>query len=203
MLEKAIFRDTFASCGLGGDEGDADGLCFVKHDGPRDFKGKLSVSSVNVVTGIEDPIADFDEVVLKGGVGASQWFKVPWSSRKFLNRRQHALIVRVKSHDDDGRSYSFENLVLLNPLKDYSLQKSKLLLEVNSDSGSVFVTSVGASSLYVTLTTGAVGRFSDNAFFLARNETREVKFLPIYEGEVVDVKLLRETIRVEDVSLYL
>ena len=201
LLEKTIFRDTFASCGLGVGEDDTAGLCFVKHDGMKEFKGKMSVASVDVVTGVEDLIFDFDEVELKGGAGAIKWFKVPWASRKFIDRRQHALVVRLKSHDDDD-SVVFENFVLLNALKEYKLQKSTLTFEVIGD-GRVRVKSNGASSLFVTLTTGAVGRFSDNAFFLAQNAEKEVKFLPIYEGEEVDVETLRKTIRVEDVSLYL
>ena len=57
-----------------------------------------------------------------------------------------------------------------------------------------------APALFVTLTTEANGRFSDNAFFMSNSSTVTVDFLPFGD---LNLTLLEASLRVEDLSLYL
>merc|ERR1711862_846040 len=80
---------------------------------------------------------------------------------------------------------------------------SMLLSEARNDDGTVNVTvSSNKVALYVTLTTRAQGRFSDNAFFLPAT-SRVVQFIP-HQGHLSDeeFELLKTSIRVEDHSMY-
>jgi len=54
-------------------------------------------------------------------------------------------------------------------------------------------------AVYVVLTTQAQGRFSENAF-LMDTPTKDVSFLSF--SKVLDVKTLRDTLRVEHVQQY-
>jgi hypothetical protein len=56
------------------------------------------------------------------------------------------------------------------------------------------------AALYVTLTTLAQGRFSDNAFLLLAGETKTLEFVP-FVG--FDLDQLRSTLRVEHVASYM
>jgi hypothetical protein len=54
-------------------------------------------------------------------------------------------------------------------------------------------------ALYVTLTTLAQGRFSDNAFLLLAGETKELDFVPVAGFELDELK---STLRVEHITSY-
>jgi hypothetical protein len=55
---------------------------------------------------------------------------------------------------------------------------------------------------YVTLTTLATGRFSENAFVLLPGAPKSLAFLP-YTDQPVDLDLLKSSIRVEHLASYL
>jgi len=62
-----------------------------------------------------------------------------------------------------------------------------------------------ATALFVTLTTQAAGRFSDNAILLVGGEPTTIKFLPWLEGAspAANTALLRRSLRVEHLQQYL
>ena len=63
--------------------------------------------------------------------------------------------------------------------------------------GSVQITlDASATALYVTLTTLAHGRFSDNAFAVAPGTTT-VSFIPMQKSRPVDISVLKASLRVE------
>jgi hypothetical protein len=57
-------------------------------------------------------------------------------------------------------------------------------------------------ALYVVLTTLAPGRFEENAFVMRPNEHKQVSFATLTKGSAVDLAMLRESLRVEHLSLY-
>ena len=61
------------------------------------------------------------------------------------------------------------------------------------------------SALFVTLTTQAAGRFSDNAFLLLPGATRTIDFLPWEGGGLNEdgLSLLHSTLRIEHLQQYL
>lgn len=75
--------------------------------------------------------------------------------------------------------------------------------EVSSD-GSVDVTLLAdATALFVTLTTGEQGVFSDNVLTLLPNEPRKITLQPIKDATPIDPKRLEADLRVEHVEMYL
>jgi hypothetical protein len=73
--------------------------------------------------------------------------------------------------------------------------------ELDLTSGKVPITLYSTHvALYVTLTTLAPGRFSDNAFMLHANSTEVINFI-VWED--FDINLLRQSLRVESLSDYL
>ena len=210
MLESTLFKDTFASCGINDDffndgsgssgDGTTKGKCFIKHDGLYDFTGSMTVSAINVNTGISTKVFDVEELVLVGGKASSKWFDVNWNLEGDENfDSTHILKVNIEAKDS---SYTFEDIVLLTTPKNYNLKKNKLTVEVQGDK--ILVSTAEASALYVTLTTLAKGRFSENVFFLRKDEVRSIIFLPINPGEEsVDISLLEASLRIEDLAVYL
>ena len=61
--------------------------------------------------------------------------------------------------------------------------------------------SADATALFVTLTTLAQGRFSDNSFVLAKGAVAALQFLA-FGAAPADCDLLASTLRVEHVALY-
>jgi hypothetical protein len=58
-------------------------------------------------------------------------------------------------------------------------------------------------ALYVTLTTVAQGRFSDNALHLRPHLKHVIEFLPLKHGPPVDFQELTSTLRVEHLGSYI
>ena len=89
------------------------------------------------------------------------------------------------------------NEILLAPPKDLKLPAATVSATVapraNADGTVDVELHASAAALYVTLTTLAHGRFSDNAFAMAKGQAT-VQFLPIGPP---DVALLERTLRVE------
>ena len=68
------------------------------------------------------------------------------------------------------------------------------------------ITSTAPVSLFVTLTTQAHGRFSNNAFLMEGYQNDSIFFLPYYDmyDGVDDVtRDLQNSLRIEDLSLYI
>jgi beta-mannosidase len=86
--------------------------------------------------------------------------------------------------------------VLYAPPKQMALPKAHVKYTL---SGTTIAVSTDAVALFVTFTTLAQGRFSDNAFLLLPGEPRKIEFLP-FEG--FDEAELRASLRVEHVATY-
>jgi len=100
-------------------------------------------------------------------------------------------ILTLKVEDRSGNVIS-NNVLALTPPKNMKLSPAKVTAEI-SDAGIVTLKS-DKVALYVTLTTSAQGRFSENAFLMDVSE-KKVVFMSFSEN--LDVQTLRSTLRVE------
>ena len=120
------------------------------------------------------------------------------------------LSVKVTSSGSDTVDVKHEvvastNVNLLVPPKDItSLPRARINItigELDLTSGQVPITLWSTHvALYVTMTTLASGRFSDNAFMLYANSTEIISFIA---WEDFDLNVLRQSLRVESLSDYL
>jgi hypothetical protein len=96
------------------------------------------------------------------------------------------------------------NLILLLPPVNLTLAPAAVSFSVAaqpSADGSVDIElSTDAPALFVTLTTLAQGRFSDNAFLLLPGSPRTVQYVPFVQPTDLDV--LRTTLRLEHAGSY-
>ena len=133
-------------------------------------------------------------------------FLPPWHSlpMTFLGCTQIRLLLREDSDGNvclketdkgGGWTLTWGNMVL---------SKAKVAFKVASAAsadGSVAITlTTDKVAVYVTLTTLANGRFSDNAFLLLPSKPMQVDFVPF---GALDMATLTKSLRVEDVSAYM
>ena len=193
LLRASIFTDVAATCGKGG-------VCYVRNDrAGLPFHGTVVVTSVEIETGKSSTVggvpASFD---LVAGPAAVSWFTLD----AVTDGTTHFLMVDCL--DENGEVVS-HNVLLQAPPKDIkTLPKDsglglKVASQPNADSSiDIAVTATAPVALYVTLTTAAHGRFSDNAFELIGG-TKTIQFVPFGD---LDAATLRKSLRVEDLAMY-
>lgn len=194
FYEASLFRDVMASCGVGG-------ACYVANDAPFPFEGRVLISAVNFGTGLVTPVHDRN-VSLAAGAGVVEFFDV--GSLASVDGSKS--IVTVAVFDRDGRAIS-NNVVALAPPLAMQLPRATVDFRVGdapNEDGSVNIdVHSDKVALYVTFTTLANGRFSENAFLLVPTTTgpRTIRFIP-FLGAAVDVALLKSSLRVEHLATY-
>lgn len=185
-----------AACG-------AKGKCYVKNDraGER-FDGAVRVSALEFATG-RATLLKSEAVALPAGAGVSARFAVNVSA---IDATTHMLIAECVdgSAAAGGDALLSKNEILLAPPKELVLPDASLSVSVadaaDADSGAVeVVVTSSATALYVTLTTLAQGRFSDNAFAMGPGKV-SVSFVPV---GFVDLPTLKKSIRVEHLKPHL
>jgi len=198
-----------ATCGAGG-------VCYVRNDRPVPFSGAVTVTAVTLATGATSVLYSSPALALPAGPGAAIWFTLPSAPdanatvlvadvtdggalEAWRARATFASPVRAAA----GALVS-SNIVLLAPPAALALPAANVAVVVagapNAD-GTVDVTlTTDATALYVTLTTLAQGRFSDNALLLLPGAPRVVKYMPF--TATTDIDVLTTTIRVEHVASY-
>ena len=252
MYKQSIFADVFATCGMhgqpdGGDnmygrndsysmiarrDVDADGIqCYVKNDSPWPYEGSVTITKINLVTGVETTIPHDFGGSLPAGPGASAFFMLHGVS---INAAIEVLRVVTNHHHaveavqtSDGASKMqlsvvpppslSDNLLLFGPPKSLSLPKAVVTASINAtatpSSPANIVLEVGLkegkTALYVTLTCAALGRFNDNVFLLTESISPvHIEFIPFQptrdyrNGNETMVALLSRTLRVEHMALY-
>jgi hypothetical protein len=178
---------------------DGDGLCYVKNDAPFPFVGNLAVRTTEFSTAAVTVLED-RQVSLPAGAGAILWFAS--HSVAAVNGTTHVLEAVVVGAD--GREASKNVIPFAEPGK-MRLAKSMATVvvadEANADGTVDIDVSASHVAMYVTLTTLAHGRFSDNAFLLGSNGKLQtvVQFIPFGK---LDLSMLKSSLRVEDVSSY-
>jgi beta-mannosidase len=252
MYKQSIFADIFATCGARGqpdgfayqykqDGGDdshngqaADIICYVKNDRPWPFKGSVTITKIDLVTGNETIIPHGFGGSLPAGPGASSFFTLqgvavnPTSEVLRVVTQSAAVIDYQAATPTSGAVAGMQpaavvvpplslcdNLLLWGPPKGLSVPAAVVTANVSATAvpskPSNIVVEVelvkGKSALYVTLTSAAPGRFSDNVFLLTESTSPlRIEFIPFLrdrEGssQAVDA-LLARTLRVEHMALY-
>lgn len=207
---RSIYSDVMSSCGDGG-------ACFVKNDAPLPFDGHVDIHAVQFDTGAStqiDSLSFAGANRLPAGAGTSHFFSINISAvdvtrsllvvtcrdsgevRRFGARPTPALNLAA-AH---GGRLLASNEVLLAPPHKLVLPKATVTFSVaetpNVDNSIDIQLGTNATALYVTLTTLAEGRFSDNAFALRSATT--VQFIPFGERpRPWSFTLLRSSLRVE------
>lgn len=208
-LMNSLFADVIVSCSDGGGSGAGDAgawFCFVKNDRAAEaFDGTVSIQAVQLSTGKATHVVS-RSVNLAQGPGVTAWFDAS-AIGPALVPGDSILLASVEAAGVAGSApvvVSRNFIAVEEPYKLTGLKASNVAATVaagpNPD-GTVNVTvTTDAVALWVTLTTAAHGRFSDNAF-VALPGKATVQFMP-FGSEKVDIATLRSTLRVEDVSTY-
>lgn len=199
-LAAHLFADVRATCG--GVYRSTEHVCYVRNDrAGLPFSGVVTLTTYELL-GDGTPVTWATQpAVLGAGPGAVLWFGTPGNT--LPNGNTTVLVATVT---EAGGAIVSSHMVQLTAPRNLLAPRATLSLSIapaaNAD-GSVNVTvTADRVALFVTLTTQAQGRFTDNCFLLPAT-SRTVRFVPFSDGtHAVDVATLRETLRVEDHSTY-
>jgi hypothetical protein len=212
FMHAHLYTDLFVVCG-------ADARCLVKNDSPlAGFAGTLVLTALDVATGATHAL-NSTAVALPAGAGAAAWLCAGAGSPRGgggcagwpallapLGLAPDTAVLQTALRDGAGATVysSFELLATpaaLLPALPAAPRVDAAVGAPAPDGSSVPVTvSASGTALFVTLTTAAHGRFSENFFILAAGAQRVVDFLPF---AALDVATLKATLRVEHVRSYL
>jgi hypothetical protein len=195
FYRSSIFTDVSATCGKAG-------VCYVRNDGAGiGFEGTVTVTMVSIADGTSEILAS-KPLDMSPGPAEITWFNI--SSHGEVDGTTHFLMVDVCS-DGEKKEVVSHNIVLQAPPKSIKALPISSGLgfavaeKANADGSiDIHVSTKVPVALYVTLTTAAHGRFSENAFeVLAGSKT--VQFIPFGP---LDRTSLVTSLRVEDLAMH-
>jgi hypothetical protein len=199
FLKTHLFADVMSACGYVGRSHTF--VCYVTNArADAGFAGQLVLSTVDLASGAESPWAALP-VAVAAGPGAMAWLS---PTAPLPNATTTLLLARLEGA---GGALIEEHLVHLtapvNLLVPRATLASSVAASPNADGSANITVSSDAAALFVTLTSAAPGRFSDNAFLVLPSAPRLVVWLPFVAGDAeADLALLRSSLRVEDYSMY-
>eukprot|EP01046_Picozoa_sp_COSAG06_P002943 COSAG06_NODE_108_length_23594_cov_43.013450_12_plen_1117_part_00 len=187
-----IYTDVMATCGTNKTGAPN---CLVKNDLPVPFKGNVVISSIDFATGNETAVKSM-QLDMAAGPGVVQQFDLGAT----VNANGTMLHAVVK---DSAGAVVNNNFLPFTEPKNFALPKANVQFTVaksaNAD-GSVDITVITDKvAVYLTFTTLAQGRFSDNAFVMLPG-TQKIQFLPIQGFLISD---LTSSLRAEHVASYM
>ena len=196
------------SCGAGG-------LCYLKNDAPTPFDGEVTVTSHEFATGVGTQL-HHERLQLGAGPGVIHWFEVllPADATKHILTATvtSSSSVHTSAHGSVHASNPNEpgvlssNLIPLTAPAHMELAKATVKWSCcgSHPDGPVEITLHSDQlAVFVTLTTLANGRFSDNALLLLPHTPRKIDFIPFGRWDAQQQELLQRSLRVEDVSAYM
>jgi len=205
FYEQSMFVDIMATCG-------SLATCYVKNDSPYPVSGTVKTQLIHFSTGQSTPLNSV-KVSLAAGAGITSWFCASSSSNwpncaawnSVLSNAGCAsngndCILTVTVNNDNGDAIS-NNLVALSIPGDMKLPAAQVFASIGSihrDGSISIILSSNAVAMYVTLTTNAAGRFSENVFLMLPGQA-EVRFIPFGP---LNIQLLGSTLTIEHVKLY-
>ena len=211
FFKRSLMADVMATCGTqaknrhtnpptpGGQS-----LCYISnHRASRTFAGTVTLTAYDLAgDGTGRRILE-RSVSLPTGPGAIEWFGLP-DGAMLPPGNTTATICTVT---DEVGALASEHLVqlvtpehLCVPVADVSFT---IAGSANADGTIEIAVTSDKVALWVTLTSAAHGRFSDNAFFLPAT-TKAVQFVPFSNSTTAaeDLAALEQSLRVEDLSMY-
>ena len=201
-LQKHMFQDVMSACGYVGRSQNF--VCYVNNGRSAvNFTGILNLTTINLQTGNIE-IWKTLPIFVTEGPGTLGW--LTFSNVVLPNVSTNILMATLI--DNNTNTIVDEHIVHLTIPQNLLVLPATLSAMVasnpNSD-GSINVTvSSTTVALFVTLTTAAPGRFSDNAFLLPNNQPRVLQWIPFVQDDnaMANLVLLNTTLRIEDMSMY-
>lgn len=192
-----LFSDVFVVCGASVAGGGT--VCLVKNDRFLPFAGSLTISVLDLASGAEAVVHAEPALSMPAGPGAPLFVALPEPGVD--GARQ---VLRAYVRDAAGALVTDSFHPLLPPANWTGLPAAASVAAVVADApnadGSIDVTlTTDATAAFVTMTTLAQGRFSDNAFFLSPPPAppKTVAFYP-WADDAVDT--LRASLRVDHLA---
>jgi hypothetical protein len=204
FYKRSLMTDVMATCGseyVSRKAPPAGSLCYLSnHRASRPFNGTVTFTAYDHFGEGEGAVVMDRAFSLPQGPGAIAWFSPPAA----LPAGNTTTVVSTVT-DEEGAVVSEHVLQLVTP-EFIRVPDAALSLQVaaaaNADGSIDVAVSSDRVALWVTLTTLAQGRFSDNAFFLPAG-TKTVQFVPFSSSTAAqDLGALTASLRVEDYSLY-
>jgi len=191
MYASHLFSDLLLICGDNSN-------CVLKNDNFSPFAGSVTVSKLELATGLSTVVYSNPAVSLPAGPGQALWFSTGAAP---IDGHDFVLTGQVVAASGELVTDAF--FPLLPPANWTSLPASPSVAfsvaEADNADGSVNVTVTSdAVAAFVTLTTLAQGRFSDNAFLLPPG-ARTVRFLPWGDAQAAG-DALRATLRLDHLA---
>ena len=196
-LKDYLFTDRIIACGQGR-AGDAQ-LCFLRNDVYAGVVGSIYIYAIDITNSAITPHFMLEGVELASGPGAIQWFDIPAVTNPNTTVLKAAFIDSVTLETIARNTILFitPQFLTLSPVQ-LSVRVSS---SINADASvDVYIAKKAdtPAAVWVTLTTLAQGRFSDNSFVMAEEEVL-VQFIPFGP---LDTVLLRKSLRVETANDY-
>jgi len=208
FYKASLMQDVMATCGATADmhgypTAPAQNQCYMSnHRASRPFNGTVTLISYDHFGDGSGKVVLHQQMALPAGPGAIRWFGPP-AGQSLPPANGSALISTVR---DEAGAVVSEHMVQLVTPEHLRVPVAKLALAVaanaNADGTIDIIVSSDKVALWVTLTTLAQGRFSENAFFLPATK-KTVKFMPFSASTAAaDLATLKASLRVEDYSMY-
>lgn len=208
-----VFQQTLLICGQ-------NAACLLRHDNPvASVAGRATLTVVHLASGASAVAATFD-FSLPAGPAAAQWYCAAtgtpapsggaacpsWSTvlaavNLGCSPDGSDCLLTTRLADTAGASLDAHTLLLTSPalMRLPSSSVTATLGAARADGSTpVTLSAQGGAALYVTLTSTAQGRFSDNAVLVLPGRDVQLSFLPWLPGEVVTPA----NTRVEHVAIY-
>ena len=204
-----------ATCGSGSGPKPS---CYVSNNSPKPFAGRVTISAIDFASGSEKTLK-VEQLSMAAGVGVTHFFDLVDSVdgtttilRAVITSSSTSADLNVGALDQpvahvhaaaEQAQFVSENFIPFAYPKNMTLPKANVqftIADAPSVDGTVEVTVTSDKfALYVTLTTLAQGRFSDNAFVM-RPGTKKLSFIPVLGFELPELK---STLRVEHAATYM
>ena len=196
-LKDYLFTDRIIACGKG--RNDATQLCYLRNDVYAAVIGQVFVYAVDLTNSAVTLHYYHDGVALGSGPGAIQWFDIPAVSNANTTMLRAAFVdpITTETLARNNILFTTPQFLTLSPVQ-LSVQVSS---SINADASvDIFLMKKAGTpaAMWVTLTTLAQGRFSDNSFVMV-DEQVVVQFIPFGP---LDAVLLKKTLRVETANDY-
>jgi beta-galactosidase/beta-glucuronidase len=192
LYRQSIYADVMATCGQGGQ-------CYVSNDGIDPFKGTLNIQEINFVEDTQKQVIS-KQLDMVAGMAVTEFFSIDLGS---FDATKSVLFAEVTSSTHDTVS---QNVIAMSSPANWHIPKAVVTIKsITTDSstgGATINLSTDKTALYVTLTTKAIGRFSENTFVMVPGKDKVIEFVP-FVGQKVDQAVLKATTRVEHLGSYL
>ena len=205
FYKASLMTDVMATCGAAGDshghlKPPNQNQCYLSnHRASRGFNGTVTLTTYDHFGNGTAKVLLHQQMALPEGPGAIEWFG-PADGLPPAN--DTAIISTVR--DEDGGVIS-EHMVQLVTPEHIRVPVATVTFAIadapNADGTIDIVVTSNKVALWVTLTTLAQGRFSDNAFFLPAT-SKTVQYMPFSSTGAADLVVLKKSLRVEDYSMY-